>query len=75
MVLPWVLGEMKTADLKDKRLNNRLKEVLSRLGGHPTAARPFSFESVASSGYHSSVRSNRRGIPLERVRPAPCPPG
>ncbi len=31
MVVPRVLDEMKTADLKDKRLNDRLREVLSQL--------------------------------------------
>ena len=40
MVVFWVLDEMKTADLKDKRLNNRLGEVLSQLAGHPTASIP-----------------------------------
>ena len=36
-MVSWVLDEMKTADLKDKRLNNRLREVLSQLGGQPAA--------------------------------------
>ena len=54
MVLPWVLGEMKTADLKDKRLNNRLKEVLSRLGGHPTASIP------AACGGHAEMTAAYR---------------
>ena len=40
MAVSWVLDEMKTADLKDKRLNNRLREVLSQLGGRPTASIP-----------------------------------
>ena len=40
MTIPWVLDETKTADLKDKRLNDRLREVLSQLGGHPTASIP-----------------------------------
>ena len=40
MAVPWVLDEMKTADLKDKRLNNRLREVRSQLGGHPMASIP-----------------------------------
>ncbi len=41
MAVPWVLDEMKTADLNDKRLNDRLREVLSQLGGHPTASIPM----------------------------------
>ena len=49
MVVPWVLDEMKTADLKDRRLNNRLREVLSRLGGHPTLSIP------AACGGHTEM--------------------
>ena len=40
MLAPWVSEEMKDVDLGDKRLNERLKEVLSQLGGHPTASIP-----------------------------------
>src|SRR4051812_14739686 len=40
MVVPWVMDELRAADLKDKRLNNRLREVLSQLGGQPTASIP-----------------------------------
>jgi hypothetical protein len=54
MVVPWVLREMKTADLKDKRLNNRLKEVLSQLGGHPTASIP------AACGGHAEMTAAYR---------------
>ena len=54
MVIPWVVREMKTADLKDKRLNNRLKEVLSQLGGHPTASIP------AACGGHAEMTAAYR---------------
>ena len=37
---PWVCEEMKTVQLKDKRLDDRLAEVLSALGGRPTASLP-----------------------------------
>jgi hypothetical protein len=40
MLAPWALEEMKDVDLQDKRLNNRLAELLSQLGGHPTASIP-----------------------------------
>lgn len=36
----WVLEEMRTAVLKDKRLNQRLCEVLAQLGARPTASIP-----------------------------------
>ena len=32
MLEPWVIEEMQNLDLKDKRLNDRLSEVLSQLG-------------------------------------------
>jgi len=37
MASTWVADEMWTVDLKDRRLNKRLREVLSQLGGQPTA--------------------------------------
>jgi len=54
MVVPWALDEMKTADLKDKRLNDRLREVLSQLGGHPTASIP------AACGGHAEMAAAYR---------------
>jgi len=54
MAVPWVLNEMKTACLKDKRLNNRLREVLSQLGGHPTASIP------AACGGHTEMTAAYR---------------
>ena len=40
MAQVWAIDEMKTADLKDKRLNDRLCEVLSQLATRPTASIP-----------------------------------
>jgi len=40
MVAPWVVDEMKTADLNDKRLDARLREGLAQLGERPTASIP-----------------------------------
>ena len=54
MVSPWVLDEMKTVDLKDKRLNKRLTEVLSQLGGQPTAGIP-----AACGGYAETTAAYR----------------
>ena len=54
MVAPWVVDEMKTANLKDKRLNARLKEVLSQLGGRPTASIP------AACGGHAEMTAAYR---------------
>jgi len=40
MLAPWVADEVKTARLNDKRLNERLAEVLSQLAARPTASIP-----------------------------------
>jgi hypothetical protein len=40
MVAPWVMDELKTVDLHDKRLNRRLGKVLSQLSVRPTASIP-----------------------------------
>jgi hypothetical protein len=40
MLAPWIVEELKTADLKDDRLNARLREVLSQLAARPTASIP-----------------------------------
>src|SRR5262249_11124899 len=40
MAAPWVVDEMQSVDLKDKRLDARLREVLSQLAAHPTASIP-----------------------------------
>lgn len=61
MVVPWVLNEMKTADLHDKRLTNRLKEVLTQLGGHPTASIP------AACGGHAEMTAAYRLFDNERA--------
>ena len=40
MLTPWASEEMKTAKLRDKRLNKRLTRILSALGERPTASIP-----------------------------------
>jgi len=40
MLAPWVVDELKTADLKDQRLNKRFAQVLSFLAAWPTASIP-----------------------------------
>jgi len=49
MAAAWVLDEMRTVDLKDKRLDTRLREVLSQLGERPTASIP------AACGGHAEM--------------------
>jgi hypothetical protein len=40
MLAPWIIEEMKTAKLGDKRLNARLVQVLAQLAARPTASIP-----------------------------------
>lgn len=47
MVDSSVAAEMQTVDLKDHRLDERLREVLSQLGAHPTASIPTACGSFA----------------------------
>ena len=54
MLAPWASEEMKTADLPDKRLNERLAIVLSQLAGQPTASIP-----AACGGYAETMAAYR----------------
>lgn len=61
MVAPWVMDEVKTADLKDKRLNKRLGEVLSQLAERPTASIP------AACGGHAEMTAAYRLFDNEKA--------
>jgi hypothetical protein len=61
MLAPWVMEEMKTADLKDKRLSDRLREVLSQLGGRPTYSIP------AACGGHAEMTAAYRLFDNEKA--------
>jgi hypothetical protein len=50
----WVVEEMQTADLKDKRLDDRLNEVVAQLAAHPTASIP-----AACGGYAEMAAAYR----------------
>jgi hypothetical protein len=54
MLSPWVVEEMKTADLNDTRLNERLRALLTQLGEHPTASIP-----AACGGYNEMTAAYR----------------
>jgi len=62
MLAPWVIDEMKDVDLNDKRLNDRLSEVLAQLGGHPTASIP------AACGGYAEMMAAYRLFDNEKVR-------
>lgn len=61
MVVPWVQDEMATVDLKDKRLDDRLREVLSQLSGRPTASIP------AACGGHAEMTAAYRFFDNEKA--------
>jgi hypothetical protein len=54
MVEDWVIEEMRTAGLEDKRLNQRLMAVLSQLAARPTASIP------AACGGHAEMTAAYR---------------
>jgi hypothetical protein len=54
MLAPWADEEMRTANLNDKRLNKRLKLILSQLSAHPTASIP-----AACGGYAEMAAAYR----------------
>jgi hypothetical protein len=54
MLAPWVAEELKDVNLDDKRLNDRMAEVLDQLGGHPNASIP-----AACNGWAETVAAYR----------------
>lgn len=54
MLAPWVIEELKNADLQDKRLNDRFVAVLNQLAGHPNAS-----ISAAAGGYAETMAAYR----------------
>jgi len=62
MSAAWVMEEMKTLDLNDKRLNHRISEVLSLLAAHPTASVP------AACGGYAETAAAYRLFDNEKVR-------
>jgi hypothetical protein len=61
MMAPWVQKEMKTADLNDKRLNDRLRSVLDQLASRPTASIP------AACGSHREMTAAYRFFDNEKA--------
>jgi len=61
MIAPWVVAEMQTADFHDKRLNERLKIVLSQLSSRPTASIP------SACGGHAEMSAAYRFFATEKA--------
>jgi hypothetical protein len=54
MMAPWVIDELKTTDLLDKRLDDRLHDILNDLAERPTASIP-----AACKGYAETTAAYR----------------
>ena len=54
MLAPWIVEEMKTASLPDKRLNARLEQILGQLASRPTCSIP-----CACGGYAETAAAYR----------------
>lgn len=61
MLSPWVMDEMKTANLNDSRLDKRLRVVLAQLAEHPTASIP------AACGGHAEMTAAYRLFDNEKA--------
>lgn len=61
MLAPWVVDEMKTAELRDKRLNDRMQEILNQLGSRPTGSIPN------ACGGHAETTAAYRFFDNDRV--------
>lgn len=62
MVASWVMVEMKSVDLKDKRLNRRLEVVVSQLARRPAASIP------GACGGHADMTAAYRLFDNEKAR-------
>lgn len=69
MLAPWVVEEMRTSEMPDKRLDARLKEVLSQFAAYPTASIPAACGGYAEMAAAYRFMNNRRVTPLEILAP------
>ena len=75
MLSSWVVNEMKTVNLNDKRLDNRLRRVLSQLAEHPTASIPARVKLASScSGVDTTSSAAGKAIATGAGGSAGVPP-
>lgn len=60
MLAPWAIDEMKDVQLGDKRLNDRLLEVLSQLGARPTMSIPAACGGAAETAGAYRLFANKK---------------
>ena len=61
MLSPWVIEEMGSSELNDKRLNDRLQTIVDQLGGHPSKSIP------AACGGHAETTAAYRFFDNDKV--------
>jgi hypothetical protein len=66
---PWVLEEMMEANLRDKRLNTRLKQILSDLSERPTASIPAACGGQNETTAASNFFDNEKALPQRILEP------
>ena len=69
MLAPWVVDETKGADLRDKRLNDRLKRILSDLSERPTASIPLACGGKAETEAAYRFFDNEKVLPQRILNP------
>src|SRR4029434_3346970 len=69
MLAPWIGQEMRTTALGDRRLNERLQEILDQLAKHPTASIPSACGGYAETTAAYRFFDNDRVTFAEVLRP------
>ena len=69
MASSWAMEEMRDVNLHDRRLNDRLREVLSQLGDHPTASIPAACGGMAEMSAAYRLFDNPKVVWEEILRP------
>src|SRR5262249_21517999 len=69
MLAPWIGQEMRTTALGDRRLNERLQEILDQLSKHPTASIPSACGGYAETTAAYRFFDNDRVTFAEVLRP------
>jgi hypothetical protein len=69
MLAPWVVDETKDADLRDKRLNDRLQRILSDLSERPTASIPAACGGKAETEAAYRFFNNEKALPQRILDP------
>jgi len=73
MLSPWVVDEMKDADFRDARLNQRIELLLAQLAAHPTASIPAACGGCAETMAAYRFFDNDKEPFQNKLVNLPCP--